>query len=65
ICSLSVSMPAVSPASFGVTAAQTCCNGTRPASVNTEGCDYYCWNTQTSSWDIYFFGNNEPCFVSS
>ncbi|CAN7950102.1 unnamed protein product, partial [Ixodes pacificus] len=57
-------MPAVSLAFFGSAAAETCRNGTRPASVNREGCDYYCWNTVTSSWDKYFFGDEEPCFVS-
>uniref|UniRef100_V5HE90 Basic tail protein n=1 Tax=Ixodes ricinus TaxID=34613 RepID=V5HE90_IXORI len=56
----------VSLAFFGAAAAQTCRNGTRPASeTKREGCDYYCWNTQTSSWDKYFFGDNEPCFYNS
>uniref|UniRef100_V5H456 Basic tail protein n=1 Tax=Ixodes ricinus TaxID=34613 RepID=V5H456_IXORI len=51
---------------FASAAAQTCRNGTRPASeTKREGCDYYCWNTQTSSWDKYFFGDNEPCFYNS
>uniref|UniRef100_A0A0K8RCH4 Putative basic tail protein n=1 Tax=Ixodes ricinus TaxID=34613 RepID=A0A0K8RCH4_IXORI len=30
-----------------------------------EGCDYYCWNTDTKSWDQFFFGNGERCFYSN
>ncbi|KAM7311669.1 putative secreted protein with basic tail [Ixodes scapularis] len=50
---------------FGSAAAHNCKNGTRPASEeNREGCDYYCWNDVTSSWDQFFFGNGERCFVA-
>uniref|UniRef100_V5H0P6 Basic tail protein n=1 Tax=Ixodes ricinus TaxID=34613 RepID=V5H0P6_IXORI len=28
-----------------------------------EGCDYYCWNAETKSWDKFFFGNGERCFL--
>uniref|UniRef100_V5HC62 Putative tick salivary peptide group 1 n=1 Tax=Ixodes ricinus TaxID=34613 RepID=V5HC62_IXORI len=45
----------VSLAFFGSAAAQNCQNGTRPESeVNREGCDFYCWNTDTNSWDKFF-----------
>uniref|UniRef100_V5GJP9 Btsp n=1 Tax=Ixodes ricinus TaxID=34613 RepID=V5GJP9_IXORI len=51
---------------FASAAAHNCQNGTRPASEeNREGCDYYCWNAETKSWDKFFFGNGERCFVSS
>uniref|UniRef100_V5HNG7 Putative grp-2 478 glycine rich family n=1 Tax=Ixodes ricinus TaxID=34613 RepID=V5HNG7_IXORI len=41
-------------------------NGTRPASEeNREGCDYYCWNAETKSWDKFFFGNGERCFYNN
>nr|AAT92128.1 BTSP-7 [Ixodes pacificus]AAT92129.1 BTSP-8 [Ixodes pacificus] len=56
----------VSLAFFGSAAAHNCKNGTRPASEETrEGCDFYCWNTDTSSWDIFFFGNGEKCFYNN
>uniref|UniRef100_V5H3R8 Basic tail protein n=1 Tax=Ixodes ricinus TaxID=34613 RepID=V5H3R8_IXORI len=61
-----ITLVLVSLAFFGSAAAETCRNGTRPASENErEGCDYYCWNAQTSSWDKYFFGDDEPCFYNS
>uniref|UniRef100_A0A090X8T9 Putative tick salivary peptide group 1 n=1 Tax=Ixodes ricinus TaxID=34613 RepID=A0A090X8T9_IXORI len=45
----------VSFAFIGSVAAHNCQNGTRPASEQTrEGCDYYCWNTDTKSWDQIF-----------
>nr|AAY66503.1 putative secreted protein with basic tail [Ixodes scapularis] len=51
---------------FGSAAAHNCKNGTRPASEeNREGCDYYCWNEVTSSWDQFFFGNGERCFYNT
>ncbi|CAN7986659.1 unnamed protein product [Ixodes pacificus] len=61
-----ITLVLVSLTFFGSAAAETCRNGTRPASEKErEGCDYYCWNTQTSSWDQYFFGDNEPCFYNT
>uniref|UniRef100_V5H6Q9 Btsp n=1 Tax=Ixodes ricinus TaxID=34613 RepID=V5H6Q9_IXORI len=57
---------AVSLAFFGSAAAHNCQNGTRPASeVTREGCDFYCWNAETSSWDKFFFGNGEECFYNA
>nr|AAY66796.1 putative salivary secreted protein with basic tail [Ixodes scapularis] len=51
---------------FGTAAAHNCKNGTRPASEeNREGCDYYCWNEVTNSWDQFFFGNGERCFYNT
>uniref|UniRef100_V5HDN8 Basic tail protein n=1 Tax=Ixodes ricinus TaxID=34613 RepID=V5HDN8_IXORI len=56
----------VSLAFFGSAAAHNCQNGTRPESeVNREGCDFYCWNTDTNSWDKFFFGNGEECFYNT
>ncbi|CAN8015841.1 unnamed protein product [Ixodes persulcatus] len=56
----------VSLALFGSVAAHNCQNGTRPASEeNREGCDYYCWNSETKAWDQFFFGNGERCFYSN
>ncbi|KAG0442859.1 hypothetical protein HPB47_015545, partial [Ixodes persulcatus] len=55
-----------SVAFFGSAVAETCRNGTRPASQgDREGCDYYCWNDVSNSWDQYFFGDKEPCFYSN
>uniref|UniRef100_A0A090XBG5 Putative secreted protein n=1 Tax=Ixodes ricinus TaxID=34613 RepID=A0A090XBG5_IXORI len=40
---------------FGSAAAETCHNGTRPASEKErEGCDFYCWNDGTQSYDQFF-----------
>uniref|UniRef100_V5HCJ2 Basic tail protein n=1 Tax=Ixodes ricinus TaxID=34613 RepID=V5HCJ2_IXORI len=51
---------------FGGVAAHGCQNGTRPASEqDREGCDYYCWNAETKSWDKFFFGNGERCFYNN
>uniref|UniRef100_A0A0K8RLS2 Putative basic tail protein n=1 Tax=Ixodes ricinus TaxID=34613 RepID=A0A0K8RLS2_IXORI len=60
-----VTLVLVSLTFFGSAAAETCRNGTRPATrkIEREGCDYYCWNTQTRSWDKYFFGDDEPMFL--
>uniref|UniRef100_V5IJL9 Putative tick salivary peptide group 1 n=1 Tax=Ixodes ricinus TaxID=34613 RepID=V5IJL9_IXORI len=45
----------VSLAFFASAAGHNCQNGTRPASEeNREGCDYYCWNAETKSWDKFF-----------
>uniref|UniRef100_A0A090X7Z2 Putative secreted protein with basic tail n=1 Tax=Ixodes ricinus TaxID=34613 RepID=A0A090X7Z2_IXORI len=45
----------VSLAFIGSAAAHNCQNGTRPASEEKrEGCDFYCWNTDTKSWDKFF-----------
>ncbi|XP_029843977.2 gem-associated protein 2-like [Ixodes scapularis] len=53
----------VSLAFLGSAADEECSNGTRPTSQkDREGCDYYCWNDGSNSWDQYFFGDNEPCF---
>uniref|UniRef100_A0A0K8R540 Putative basic tail protein n=1 Tax=Ixodes ricinus TaxID=34613 RepID=A0A0K8R540_IXORI len=61
-----ITLVLVSLAFFGSAAAHGCQNGTRPASEeNREGCDYYCWNADTRSWDKFFFGNGERCFGSS
>uniref|UniRef100_A0A6B0UQI0 Putative tick salivary peptide group 1 n=1 Tax=Ixodes ricinus TaxID=34613 RepID=A0A6B0UQI0_IXORI len=55
----------VSLAFFGSAAAHHCQNGTRPASEeNREGCDFYCWNAGTSSWDKFFFEDGEECFYN-
>uniref|UniRef100_A0A147BXX5 Putative btsp n=1 Tax=Ixodes ricinus TaxID=34613 RepID=A0A147BXX5_IXORI len=49
---------------FASAVAHNCQNGTRPVSEeNREGCDYYCWNAETKSWDKFFFGNGERCFI--
>uniref|UniRef100_V5HBW3 Uncharacterized protein n=1 Tax=Ixodes ricinus TaxID=34613 RepID=V5HBW3_IXORI len=56
---------AMSLAFFGSAAAHNCQNGTRPASEETrEGCDFYCWNAETRSWDKFFFQNGEKCFYN-
>nr|AAN03859.1 putative anticoagulant Salp9 [Ixodes scapularis] len=56
----------VSLAFVATAAAHDCQNGTRPASEEKrEGCDYYCWNTETKSWDKFFFGNGERCFYNN
>uniref|UniRef100_A0A6B0UCH8 Putative tick salivary peptide group 1 n=1 Tax=Ixodes ricinus TaxID=34613 RepID=A0A6B0UCH8_IXORI len=56
----------VSLAFFASAVAHNCQNGTRPASEeNREGCDYYCWNAETKSWDKFFFGNGERCFYNN
>uniref|UniRef100_A0A0K8RDF3 Putative basic tail protein n=1 Tax=Ixodes ricinus TaxID=34613 RepID=A0A0K8RDF3_IXORI len=55
----------VSLAFFGTAAAHNCRNGTRPESEqNREGCDFYCWNTDTNTWDQFFFKNGETCFYN-
>uniref|UniRef100_V5HC10 Basic tail protein n=1 Tax=Ixodes ricinus TaxID=34613 RepID=V5HC10_IXORI len=61
-----ITLVLVSFAFFGGVAAHNCQNGTRPTSEqNREGCDYYCWNTDTKSWEQFFFGNGERCFYSN
>nr|AAT92140.1 BTSP-6 [Ixodes pacificus] len=61
-----ITLVLVSLAFFGSAAAHNCQNGTRPASEeNREGCDFYCWNAGTNSWDIFFFGNGEKCFYNN
>ncbi|EEC17896.1 secreted salivary gland protein 2 precursor, putative [Ixodes scapularis] len=56
----------VSLAFFGTAAAHNCKNGTRPTSEkNREGCDFYCWNTDTNSWDQFFFKDGETCFYNN
>nr|AAY66784.1 putative anticoagulant Salp9-like [Ixodes scapularis] len=60
-----ITLVLVSLAFFGSVVAHNCQNGTRPASEeNREGCDYYCWNAETKSWDQFFFGNGERCFYN-
>uniref|UniRef100_V5HAZ3 Putative tick salivary peptide group 1 n=1 Tax=Ixodes ricinus TaxID=34613 RepID=V5HAZ3_IXORI len=45
----------VSLAFFGIAAAHDCQNGTRPESQrDREGCDFYCWNEVTNSYDQFF-----------
>ncbi|KAM7311694.1 uncharacterized protein ISCGN_008601 [Ixodes scapularis] len=59
-----ITLVLVSLAFVATAAAHDCQNGTRPASEEKrEGCDYYCWNAETKSWDKFFFGNGERCFV--
>ncbi|KAM7311693.1 uncharacterized protein ISCGN_008600 [Ixodes scapularis] len=55
-----ITLVLVSLAFVATAAAHDCQNGTRPASEEKrEGCDYYCWNAETKSWDKFFFGNGE------
>uniref|UniRef100_V5H1G6 Tick salivary peptide group 1 n=1 Tax=Ixodes ricinus TaxID=34613 RepID=V5H1G6_IXORI len=55
----------VSLAFLGSAAAHNCQNGTRPASEkNREGCDFYCWNTGTNTWDKFFFEDGQECFYN-
>uniref|UniRef100_A0A090X7R1 Putative tick salivary peptide group 1 n=1 Tax=Ixodes ricinus TaxID=34613 RepID=A0A090X7R1_IXORI len=55
----------VSLAFLGSAAAHNCQNGTRPASEkNREGCDFYCWNTGTNTWDKFFFEDGQKCFYN-
>uniref|UniRef100_V5I0A2 Putative tick salivary peptide group 1 n=1 Tax=Ixodes ricinus TaxID=34613 RepID=V5I0A2_IXORI len=54
----------VSLAFIGSAAAHNCQNGTRPASEEKrEGCDFYCWNTVTNSWDKFFFEDGEQMLL--
>uniref|UniRef100_A0A0K8RCA2 Putative basic tail protein n=1 Tax=Ixodes ricinus TaxID=34613 RepID=A0A0K8RCA2_IXORI len=56
----------VSLAFFGSAAAHGCQNGTRPASEKErEGCDFYCWNDGTQSYDQFFFRDGEKCFYNT
>nr|AAS68352.1 secreted salivary gland protein 2 precursor [Ixodes ricinus] len=51
---------------FGSAAAHNCKNGTRPASEEKrEGCDFYCWNSDTSRCDQFFFRDGETCFYNN
>uniref|UniRef100_V5H555 Basic tail protein n=1 Tax=Ixodes ricinus TaxID=34613 RepID=V5H555_IXORI len=61
-----ITLVLVSLAFFGSAAAHDCHNGTRPESQNDrEGCDFYCWNDATSSYDQFFFTDNVPCFYNN
>uniref|UniRef100_V5IF04 Basic tail protein n=1 Tax=Ixodes ricinus TaxID=34613 RepID=V5IF04_IXORI len=60
-----ITLVLVSLAFFGSAAAHDCQNGTRPASQkNREGCDFYCWNTGTNTWDKFFFEDGQECFYN-
>uniref|UniRef100_A0A0K8RDK3 Putative basic tail protein n=1 Tax=Ixodes ricinus TaxID=34613 RepID=A0A0K8RDK3_IXORI len=49
-----ITLVLVSFAFFGGVAAHNCQNGTRPTSEqNREGCDYYCWNDGTQTYDQF------------
>uniref|UniRef100_V5GL67 Putative tick salivary peptide group 1 n=1 Tax=Ixodes ricinus TaxID=34613 RepID=V5GL67_IXORI len=51
-----ITLVLASLAFFGSVAADDCRNGTRPSSQNDRGgCDFYCWNEGTRSYDQYFF----------
>uniref|UniRef100_V5HBB6 Putative grp-2 430 glycine rich family n=1 Tax=Ixodes ricinus TaxID=34613 RepID=V5HBB6_IXORI len=41
-------------------------NGTRPDSQkDREGCDFYCWNKATNSYDQFFFTDGVRCFYNN
>uniref|UniRef100_V5H1F3 Basic tail protein n=1 Tax=Ixodes ricinus TaxID=34613 RepID=V5H1F3_IXORI len=55
----------VSLAFFGSAAAHDCQNGTRLQSQkDREGCDFYCWNERTNSYDQFFFTDGVKCFYN-
>uniref|UniRef100_V5HDQ9 Basic tail protein n=1 Tax=Ixodes ricinus TaxID=34613 RepID=V5HDQ9_IXORI len=61
-----ITLVLVSLAFFGSVAADDCRNGTRPTSQNDrEGCDFYCWNENTRSYDQYFFTDGVQCFYNN
>uniref|UniRef100_V5HZ47 Putative tick salivary peptide group 1 n=1 Tax=Ixodes ricinus TaxID=34613 RepID=V5HZ47_IXORI len=61
-----ITLVLVSFAFFGGVAAHNCPKTERDphSEQNREGCDYYRWNTDTKSWEQFFFGNGERCFYS-
>uniref|UniRef100_A0A090X7Y0 Putative secreted salivary gland protein 2 n=1 Tax=Ixodes ricinus TaxID=34613 RepID=A0A090X7Y0_IXORI len=56
----------VSLAIFGSAAAHGCQkrNANPHRKKEREGCDFYCWNTVTNSWDKFFFEDGEQCFYN-
>uniref|UniRef100_A0A0K8R3J4 Putative basic tail protein n=1 Tax=Ixodes ricinus TaxID=34613 RepID=A0A0K8R3J4_IXORI len=65
-CRRLITLVLVSLAFFGSAAAHDCRNGTRPSSERErEGCDFYCWNDATRSYEQFFFTDGEQCFYKT